>query len=485
MGLRVLFLAALLVVSLTAGSTQAYAVIAPASFDATLKPGESAHVTTVADVPEVPRLLDVMLMVDLTGSYSDDLPQMRALAPLIYDNVRAVAPKASFGLSTFVDLPFYPWGASGEWGYRLDQPLTEDRGTWLTAVNNMVSRYGADEPEAQYIALYQAVTGAGLEMPATTDGDYNDPGEIPPGQQIRWRGASNRVIAITTDSSFHRQGDSGSFPYPAPTRDQLVAALRARRVRVISIKAPGATAQMDDIAAATGGSVVLTGNTSPEIANAITVGLEDLSFVVRPVPEGCGPLQLTFDPAQIEVAGGTVVTFNETITVPPNVSKADLPADGVVKCLVRYRATTSAFGIQQLTVKVILNQPPDCTPVKPDFTSLEPPNHKFRLVRLIGATDPDGDPVTLAVKGVTQDEPVNGSGDGATSPDAQAGPASDSVNLRAERGNGDGRVYRITFEGSDGKGGTCAGAVNVTVPRSQGTQRVAVDSGQSYTSFGP
>jgi hypothetical protein len=350
----------------------------------------------------------------------------------------------------------------------------------------MVSLYGADEPESQYIALYQAVTGAGLEMPTTTDGDYDDPGEIRPGQQINWRGASNRLIAITTDSSFHNAGDSGSFPYPAPTRDQLVAALKAKRIRVISIKAPGATSQMDDIAAATGGSVVLTGNTSPEIANAITVGLEDLSFVVRPAPEGCEPLEFTSDPDQIDVPGGTAVSFNETITVPPNVTKADLPADGVVRCLVRFRATTSAIGVQVVTVKVILNQAPDCAQVKPDVTSLEPSNHKFRLVRLTGATDPDGDPVTLVVKGVTQDEPVNGSGDGDSSPDAQAGPTSDSVNLRAERaGNGDGRVYRVSFEGSDGKGGTCTGAVNVAVPRNQGNQKVAVDSGQSYTSFGP
>jgi chitinase len=142
-----------------------------------------------------------------------------------------------------------------------------------------------------------------------------------------------------------------------------------------------------------------------------------------------------------------------------------------------------AGGVDDARSKQIADRPA----LKSNRTSsLEPPNHKLRLVRLAGATDPDGDPVTLVVKGVTQDEPVNGTGDGDTSPDAQAGPTSDSVKLRAERaGSGDGRVYRIRFEGSDGKGGTCAGAVNVTVPRSQGKQSVAVDSGQSYTSFGP
>ena len=102
---------------------------------------------------------------------------------------------------------------------------------------------------------------------------------------------------------------------------------------------------------------------------------------------------------------------------------------------------------------------------------------------LAGATDPDGDPVTLAVTGVTQDEPLNGRADGNTSPDARRGAASNRVLLRAERsGRGDGRVYRIAFRGSDAKGGTCTGVARVEVPRKRG--RRAVDSGRVVDSFG-
>ncbi|MEX2103255.1 MAG: Calx-beta domain-containing protein, partial [Gaiellaceae bacterium] len=52
------------------------------------------------------------------------------------------------------------------------------------------------------------------------------------------------------------------------------------------------------------------------------------------------------------------------------------------------------------------NLAPDCSGVRPSTTRLWPPNHKFRLVWLLGATDPEGDGLTLAVTGVTQDEPV-------------------------------------------------------------------------------
>jgi hypothetical protein len=101
---------------------------------------------------------------------------------------------------------------------------------------------------------------------------------------------------------------------------------------------------------------------------------------------------------------------------------------------------------------------------------------------LDGATDPDGDPVTLSVDGVTQDEPVVGSGD-PTSPDA-VDEGDGQLRVRAERNpHGDGRVYRIAFTASDGRGGSCSGTATVSVPRKK--RQPAVDSAPpSYDSFG-
>lgn len=119
------------------------------------------------------------------------------------------------------------------------------------------------------------------------------------------------------------------------------------------------------------------------------------------------------------------------------------------------------------------------------MTALWPPNHQFVPVKLSVATDPDGDPVTIAVGGVTQDEPLNGTGDGDIAPDARAS-APGSVDLRAERaGTGDGRVYRVAFTVDDGKGGTCTGSAKVTVPKSQGRDGAAVESAPVVNSFGP
>lgn len=47
---------------------------------------------------------------------------------------------------------------------------------------------------------------------------------------------------------------------------------------------------------------------------------------------------------------------------------------------------------------------------------------------------------------------------------------------------GDGRVYEIFFEASDGRGKTCTGTVKVGVPHDQGRGRPAVDDGQRFDS---
>lgn len=132
-----------------------------------------------------------------------------------------------------------------------------------------------------------------------------------------------------------------------------------------------------------------------------------------------------------------------------------------------------------------VNTPPDCSAVAASPTTLWAPNHELHTVTVGGATDPNGDPVTATITGVTQDEPVNGLGDGDTGPDAASGTTSNQVQLRAERsGTGDGRVYTIAISASDGKGGTCTGTATVGVPHSQGSGPAVNSAPPSHNSFG-
>jgi hypothetical protein len=79
---------------------------------------------------------------------------------------------------------------------------------------------------------------------------------------------------------------------------------------------------------------------------------------------------------------------------------------------------------------------------------------------------------------VTQDEPLDGTGDGKTHPDADtSGLASNEVRLRAERaGTGDGRVYRVSVTAQDAGGASCATILAVGVPHDQRSGGAIVDT---------
>jgi hypothetical protein len=132
-----------------------------------------------------------------------------------------------------------------------------------------------------------------------------------------------------------------------------------------------------------------------------------------------------------------------------------------------------------------LNPSPDCSKAQANPTLLWPPNHKLATISITGVKDPDGEPVTIKVTKITQDEPVNGLGDGDTSPDG-FGIGQPQAQVRAERsGLGNGRVYAITFTATDPAGGTCSATVNVGVPHDQGKGSTPIDDGQKYDSTLP
>ena len=132
-------------------------------------------------------------------------------------------------------------------------------------------------------------------------------------------------------------------------------------------------------------------------------------------------------------------------------------------------------------VALTCNRRPDCDGAVATPDLLWPPNHKWKPID-IAVTDPDGDPVTITIDSIFQDESVNGRADGNTVPDGR-GVGTSTARVRAERsGKGDGRVYHIYFTADDGQGGTCTGEVLVGVPHDQGSGSVPIDGGPLFDS---
>ncbi|HUT32039.1 MAG TPA: right-handed parallel beta-helix repeat-containing protein [Planctomycetota bacterium] len=124
--------------------------------------------------------------------------------------------------------------------------------------------------------------------------------------------------------------------------------------------------------------------------------------------------------------------------------------------------------VKTFTVTVKDTTPPEIESAWATPNALWSPNHKMVDIAL-GAVV--GDVCDAApgwkIVGVTCNEPVNGQGDGNTSPDWEI-TGDQSLRLRAERsGTGSGRVYTITIEATDTSGNASTATCTVTVPHDQ------------------
>jgi hypothetical protein len=122
------------------------------------------------------------------------------------------------------------------------------------------------------------------------------------------------------------------------------------------------------------------------------------------------------------------------------------------------------------TVTVEDNQPP-VVRLRANPRYLWPPNHKMHEIEVRVRVEDrcsDEDDLTVELIRARSNEPDNGQGDGNTVndiQDADTGSDDRNVSLRAERaGNGDGRVYTLTYRVTDGGGNETEAEAKVYVP---------------------
>ena len=168
--------------------------------------------------------------------------------------------------------------------------------------------------------------------------------------------------------------------------------------------------------------------------------------VTVPLPtatDNCSVLPVTSDAPAVFPLGVTTVTFTAK--------------DG-----------SGNIATAMTTVTVVDTTPPVIDDVAASPSSLWPPNHKMVPVTLtVDVSDICDATPSCKVISITSNEPVDGKGDGHTSPDWQI--VDDlRVQLRAERaGGGNGRVYTITVRCTDDSGNSATRSVSVRVAHDQ------------------
>jgi VCBS repeat-containing protein len=145
--------------------------------------------------------------------------------------------------------------------------------------------------------------------------------------------------------------------------------------------------------------------------------------------------------------------------------------DGVYQ--VDYRSVDQAGNVEAIQSKTIQvdTTAPDFS-VRLDKSTLWPPNHKMvEIAASLDFSDDTSDIASVVLTSITSSEPDDGLGDGDTAndiQDADYGTQDNQFSLRAERsGQGEGRVYTITYTVTDHAGNQTVQSVQVSVAHDQ------------------
>ncbi len=217
--------------------------------------------------------IDLMILEDLSGSFYDDVATVKANAASLVSALKFANPGVAFGLASFIDKPFYPFGSAGDYVFVQNQALTSDDAAFITAVNALATRDGADYSEAQIEALGL------LSVNAASAG---------------FRSGASHFVVLATDATFHVAGEctlatggctSGNngdgvadLKEDYPSQDQVIAELNAANITPVFAIAGGAFVEAPYralIEKLGRGSVVGLSGDSANLIDAIFSGIPD------------------------------------------------------------------------------------------------------------------------------------------------------------------------------------------------------------------
>lgn len=192
---------------------------------------------------------DVVFVVDVSGSYGDDLTTFNDKADQILDAFAAFGNDSRYGLISYCDTA----AEGGAYTHQLDQQLTSSRSDFKTQLSGLVAGGGGDEPEAQLDGLYYGTTN------------------------INWRSGTLRMMFLVTDATYHDPG-----PGLGKTTQEVIDACNTKKIAVFGLNT--STGLLNNIPADTGGADYTLSSDSSEIVSTIESSLVHMTnnTIVKP-----------------------------------------------------------------------------------------------------------------------------------------------------------------------------------------------------------
>jgi len=188
--------------------------------------------------------IDVVFVLDTTGSMWSSIDAMRQYATSLVDQVAGVTTSARFALVTYRDQPAWT-GDPSDYPARVDQGFTSDATTIKSSLNGVTVNGGGDWPESMYSGIM-----AGLDLP--------------------WRPGVKKVVVVLADAPPHDPEPVSG--YTAQTVIDRAYAVDPAEVYLVDT-GYAADASLTRVLTETGGIRVDT-NTSADVPGALLEALQ-------------------------------------------------------------------------------------------------------------------------------------------------------------------------------------------------------------------
>ncbi len=213
--------------------------------------------------------MDIVLLQDLSGSFYDDIDNVRALVAPLYAAVNDCVAEANFGVASFIDKPFAPFGVAGDYSYQPVSDLSSDLSTLQSAVDGLVLGNGYDYSESQMTGI----------LHTANDGYFS------------WAEDTEKFIILLTDAQNHVAGDCDLASCPEgpnngdaimseyedyPSYTQVGAAVNDLGANVVFATTADVTGYYAGVQASLGvdGNVVTLSSDSSNLVDAVLTGIE-------------------------------------------------------------------------------------------------------------------------------------------------------------------------------------------------------------------
>ncbi len=211
--------------------TQFPSTLAPMGLRVTLPPGGRRTVPYDLLVPRTPAPVDVMFLLDSTGSMASVFDSLRQGIASITNSLDAAGLDSRFGLGDFRDYP-RPYGraVSGDWPYRLDRRIGLADKELEDAISGVQAGGGTDDAGASPLtAVVQSTTGAGEVLDGYT--------LVQPGLQAGYRPGALKIALLSHDTPAHERGQSlgNGRTNPGPSFESTIAALQRHDVHLMGL----------------------------------------------------------------------------------------------------------------------------------------------------------------------------------------------------------------------------------------------------------